>query len=257
MSEQPVTVNQPPDEKMSLMDKAAGIFYEPSRVFESIKTSGVSFADWFVPLLLVLVLACVASYVQLSSPDLRFQIVQQREAAIDRAVSQGKVTADQADQQRAMIEKTVGAGSTSAIVFSIISITVFIVIAFFVVSLVWMLVGKFALKGPIDYTKAMGITGLSYWIGAVGVIFAIVVSVMMSRIDGGLQLGLLTQMDTQNVTYVLLSKLDLFTIWSLAVTSIGLGTLSGRKGAQPAIWVFGIWVLWGFASFFFFRTIFG
>ena len=257
MSEQPVTAEQPPEEKMSFTDRAAGIFYEPSEVFESIKKSGVKFVDWFVPLALLIIVGCVASYVQLHSPDLRAQIIQQRETAIEKRVAEGKISSDQADQERQMLEKTVGTGSTFAIVSSMVSIIVFFFIAFFVVSLVWLLVGKFALKSDFDYTRAMAVTGLADWIAAVGLIFAIVIAVLTSRIDGGLQLGMLVPMDPQNTAYVIMSKIDLFTLWSLAVVSIGLGVFSGKKGLRPLIWVLGIWIIWVIVSVGFTKVFFG
>ncbi len=257
MSEQPVTADQPPAEPMSFTDKAAGIFYEPSRVFGAVKTSGVKFVDWFTPLALLIIVGCLASYVQLSSPDLRFQIVQQRESAIEKSLAQGKITSDQASQQRQMIENTVGQGSSSAIVFAVITIIVFFAISFFILSLVWFLVGRFALKSDFTYTQAMAVTGLSDWVVAVGLIFAIVIAVLTSRIDGGLQLGMFIPMDPQNAAYVLLSKIDLFTLWSLAIISIGLGIFSGKKGLRAGIWVFGIWVVWIFSSFAFTKMFFG
>lgn len=263
MMEQPVTAEQPPSagsggqETLSFMDKAAGVFYEPSRVFESLKTSGVKFADWFVPVLLLALLTSIATYVRLSSPDLRFQVLQQQEAAIDKMVTEGKMTADQAQQAKAMTEDRFQSGSASVIGIGVFTTFVVVWIIFFVISGIWLLVGKYALKGTINYTQTMGVVGLSDWIMLVGVIIGTVLSVVLSRLDGGLHLGLLTQMNAQSKTYQLLSKIDLFTLWSLVVISIGLGKISGKKGAQSAIWVFGIWIVWSVLSILIFGGMFG
>lgn len=256
MMEQPVTADQPPSpgsggqEPLSFMDKAAGVFYEPSRVFESLKTAGVKFIDWFVPVLLLALLTSVATYVRLSSPDLRFQVVQQQEAAIDKMVTEGKMTADQAQQAKTTMEDRFQSGSVSVIGIGVFTTFVFVWIIFFIISGIWLLVGKYALKGTMTYTHVMGIVGLSEWIALVGVIIGTVMSVVLSRLDGGLQLGMLTQMNTQNKTYQLLSKVDLFTLWSLVVVSIGLAKIAGKKVSQSAIWVFGIWLLWSILSIF-------
>ncbi|HEY9167767.1 MAG TPA: YIP1 family protein [Candidatus Kryptonia bacterium] len=252
MSEQPVNTEQPPSpgssgqESISFLDKAAGVFYEPSKVFESLKTSPLKFADWFVPVLLVALLAGVNVYLRFASPDLRFQMAQMQERYIDNMVTQGKMTADQAQQAKDRMEN----GSTSVTVVSVIVAIVAVFIFFFIIAGIWFLVGKFALKGNITYTHALGILGLSEWIAVVGVIIGTVVMVAMSRLDGGLHLGLLTQMNTDSKAYLFMSKIDVFTIWSLVVIAIGLGRFAGRKGIMPAACVCAVWVIWVLVSIF-------
>lgn len=251
--EEPVTAEQPPQESLSFLDKAAGVFYEPSKVFESFKKSGVKTVDWLVPVLLLAILVSVATYVRFISPDLRFQMAQQQEQRYNKMVAQGKMTADQAQQATEAMES----GSSAFTGIGMLGALVATVIVFFVASGIWLLVGKFALKGTVNYTHAMGITGISGWIMIVGTIVSILLSVLLSRLDGGLHLGLFTQMSSTDKTYSLLRSVDLFTLWNLFAISIGLGTLSGKKGVMPAIWVFGIWVLVVLLSVFVLGGMFG
>ncbi len=250
MMEEPVSQQQPPSaesggqEELSFMDRAAGVFYEPSRVFNSLKSSGVKSSDWLVPVLLLAIFSSISLYVRFSSPDLRFQMLQVQEQAIDKMVSNGKLTADQAQQRKEAIES----GSTGFKWIGIFGAFVGALVLFFIIAGIWLLVGKYGLKADMNYTHAMGIVGISEWIVVVGVIVGTVLSVALSRLDGGLQLGLLTQMNMQSKVYMLLSKVDLFTIWSLAVIAIGLGVLSGKRTAQSAVWVFGIWIIWELIS---------
>lgn len=65
----------------------------------------------------------------------------------------------------------------------------------------------------------------------------------MSRFDGGLNFGMLTQMDNANKSYLLMRNVDLFTLWNLAASAIGISVFSGKKGIQPYAWVFGIWLV--------------
>ena len=229
---------------MSFTDRAAGIFYEPSKVFESLKTSGVNFVDWFVPVLLLAILASVSAYVRLSSPELRYQSMQVAEQGIDKMVSEGKMTADQAQLAKDRMES--GGGAFVAI--GIVGALVGTFLVFFIVSGVWLLVGKFALKGSMTYTHTMGIVGLANWIAIVGVIIGIVLSVTMARLDGGLHLGMFTTMNVQSKGYLLMAKIDLFTLWGLFVMSVGLATLAGKKLVQSMGWVYGIWIVWTLGS---------
>ncbi len=245
MSEQLNTSAQPPSggpagqETLSFMDKAAGVFYEPSKVFTSFKTSPVKVADWLVPLALLAIVVGVATYVRFSSPDLRFQIAQQQEQRIDKMVAEGKMPADQAEQAKERMEN----GSSAVTAIGIFGAMVAIFITFFVAAAVWLLVGKVFLKGSVNYSQMMGIAGLSSWISLVGAILSIVMTVLLSRLDGGLHLGMFMQMDNSNKGYSLLRVADVFSIWNLAATSIGIGTLSGKKGILPTAWVFGIWIV--------------
>ncbi len=240
MSEQPVTVDQPPEEKMSFTDKAAGIFYEPTKVFQSLRNDGVKTIDWLIPLVILAILVSLATYVSFSTPDLRMQFVQMQEQRIDKSVSEGKMTAEQAQKAKDRMEGSSGMFMT----FGILGAVVAIALIFFITAGVWLLVGKFFLKGAsMTYSQAMGIAGTTSWIVAVGAIVGIVIAVMFSRFDGGLHLGLLTQMDNSNKIYVLLRNVNLFTIWNLAASAIGISVFSGKKGYQPYAWVFGIWVV--------------
>lgn len=241
MSEQPVTVEQQPEEGMSFMDKAAGVFYEPSKVFESIKSSGVKFADWFVPVLLSAILAGVSIYVVNSNPDLRYQTLQIMEQSIDKSASEGKMTADQAQQAKTAMENNQSAFMGIQIVGALFVVFIF----FFILSAIWLTVAKFALKGTMTYTQVMGVVGLVNWISVVGLIIGIVLTVALSRLNSGLNLGLLSPAGSLTKSHILLSKIDLFTIWTLVLTSIGLGKLANRKTSETAIWVFGLWIIWG------------
>ncbi|MGO9481687.1 MAG: YIP1 family protein, partial [Candidatus Kryptoniota bacterium] len=130
-------------------------------------------------------------------------------------------------------------------------------IIFFITAGAWLFIGKIILKGSTDYSQSMGVAGISSWIMVLGTIMAIVVTVLLSRPDGGLHLGMFVQMNPSDKTYSLLRSADLFTIWNLAATSIGIGTISGKKGILPYAWVFGIWVALMLIIIFVFGGLFG
>ncbi len=248
MSELPVNTEQPPEETMSFTDKAAGVFYEPSKVFESIKKSGVKTADWLMPVLVLAIVASVSVYVRFSTPELRYQSMQIAEQGIDKMVAEGKMSSDQAQVAKQRMEggssgfEWIGVGGALIATF----------IFFFILSAVWFLVGKFALKGELTYSHAMGIVGLSNWIAVVGMIIGIALSVLLARLDGGLNLGMFTPMNVENKGYLLMARVDLFTLWSLFVVSVGLAAFAGKKVIQSAAWVYGIWIVFTLASVYLF-----
>ncbi len=167
-------------------------------------------------------------------------------------VSEGKMPADQAEQAKERMES----GSSAFMSIGIFSGVVAIFIIFFAAAAVWLLIGKVILKGDVNYSQMMGVAGLSSWISLVGVVFSIVIMILLSRLDGGLHLGMLMQMSTDK-SYALLRSANLFTIWNLAATSIGIGTLAGKKGVMPAVWVFAIWIVLVLVSVFLLGGMFG
>jgi len=237
---------QNPQETRSFVDNAAGIFYEPSRVFEWLKTAGVRVTDWFVPVLFFALLGALSAYVRMSSPELRNQIIRQQEKAIDKMVNEGKMTSDQADQAKTVMEDRFSSGSVVGI--SAFTAFLFVFIVFFILSGIWYLVGRFGMKSSLTYSQAMGIVGIANWILIVGSIVGTAITVATARLDGGLHLGMLSKMSTTDKLYLAMAKVDFFTIWSLIVISIGLARFSNRKTIDAAVWVFGIWILWGILS---------
>jgi hypothetical protein len=248
MSEQQLTTEQPSEETMSFTDKAAGVFYEPTKVFESIKKSGVKAADWFVPVLVLAIVASVSVYVRFSTPELKYQSMRIAEQSIDKMVAEGKISADQAQLAKQRMES----GSSGFEWIGVAGALVATFIFFFLLAAVWFLVGKFALKGDLTYSHAMGIVGLSNWIAVVGVIIGIALSVVLARLDGGLNLGMLTTMNVQSKSYLLMARIDFFTLWSLFIVSVGLATLAGKRVIQSAAWVYGIWIVFTLVSVFLF-----
>lgn len=235
-------------ETRSFVDNAAGIFYEPSKVFDWFKSAGIKVSDWLVPVLLLALLVALSAYVRVSSPELRSQIIQQQEKAIDKMVNEGKMTPEQAEQAKSIMEDRFSSGSVIGI--SAFSAFVFIFIVFFIISGIWYMVGRYALKSQLTYSQAMGIVGISNWILIVGSVVGTAITVALARLDGGLHLGLIRQMSTTDKLYLAMAKVDLFTIWSLLIISIGLARFSNRKTSEAAVWVFGLWIVWAILSVF-------
>ena len=56
--------------------------------------------------------------------------------------------------------------------------------------------------------------------------------------------------DPANKTHLLLSSLNVMTLWYIAVVAIGLARLSSVSFAKAGSWMFGVWVLFKLGSVF-------
>ncbi len=63
-----------------------------------------------------------------------------------------------------------------------------------------------------------------------------------------LALAVLEDFDPENTVHSLLSSVNVFTLWYLGVTAVGLGTICGVGTAKTALWVFILWAVYSIGS---------
>jgi Yip1 domain len=241
--------------ELSHSDKMIGVFSEPSTTFEKIAKSPPKVIDWFLPILLLCVLVSIQQVLYHSNPEIAFQLKQKQMEAIekrlDAQVESGQLTRDQANQQRDMIENRMDQMGGLTLVFSIIGIFIVIFIIFFIMAGIYFLLAKFVLKGEGGYTHVMVASGLSAYIGILGVIIITIISLLMGKLFMDTSLASFMSSDKSTLTGWIFAKLDLFTIWSFAVFAIGLAKMFKSTSTQKYyMLVFGVWLIGGLILFF-------
>ncbi len=117
---------------------------------------------------------------------------------------------------------------------------------FFVGSLCIWLIAKLGLKSQAGYSKFLEIIGLSEWIAVVGTIVAIILMNLMNSIiatpSGGLLLG--DSFDMMNKGHKLLAALNVFTMWQVGVSGIGVAKVTGKSAGTGLLVSYGLWVFW-------------
>ncbi len=95
-------------EELSHSDKLTGIFTEPSAVFTSIRNFPLRTIDWLLPLFILLLLVSVSSYIMMSNPEIRGQVIEKQrervEKNLEEQVAKGNLTRSQAEEQMIKIE---------------------------------------------------------------------------------------------------------------------------------------------------------
>ena len=160
-------------------DKIIGVFTEPVKTFESTAKFPVRTVDWLLPVFLFIVLLAVQQVLYHSNPEIAYQLKQKQMEAIEKnlnsAVESGKMTQEQADQQKNMIEERMEKMGGIGLVFQIIGIFIVIFIVFFLMAAIYFLLAKFVLKGDGSYTSVLVASGLSFYIGILGVIVVTII----------------------------------------------------------------------------------
>ena len=215
--------NPPPT---SIWSRLVNVFAAPGEVFEEVKNSQPSTANWLVPALIYVVVGVVSAFVIFSQPAILQQIRDQQAKVMDQQVKAGKLTQAQADQALAAMEKF--AGPAMMIAFGCAGAVVGSFIHLFWWALVFWLMGRWFLKIKFPFLKAAEIAGLTTMILVFGTAVNILLTVITGKIGMTPSLALLAgNFDLKNKAHLLLAAVNIFSFWQIGVAACGLARVTG------------------------------
>lgn len=238
---------------ISFGDIIMNVFASPADAYEGIRTSPTRASVWVVPLIVVIVLSCVYTWIMFSNEAIRAQFMDARREALQEQVQSGKITQDRADQGMDQMEKAGG----MMIVGGIIAVAVITPIMLFVIALLLWLIGKFALKADLGYGKYLELWGSAQWIGVLGIIVTILLMIGLSSIYAtpSAALAVLGSFKPHNTTHKLLASLNVFLIWQMIVAGIGMAKYAGKSSGFGMGIGLGLFVVWTLLSVFLLSTL--
>ena len=226
---------------MSLAARLMNVFATPGDVFEEVKNTRRRTSNWLVPALIGSVVGALVAIVMFSQPNIRQQLREKQEQALEQQIKDGKLTRQQADQAIAVIEKFTGPtmmaifGSAGAVATSFIRL--------FWWGLVLWLLGRWFLKVRFDYLKAVEVAGLASMITVLGMIVSMLLIVNLGKMFSTLSLGLAVgDFDEKNKSHLLLGAVNVFNFWLIGVLGAGLARLAGVPFLRAALLVLGYWI---------------
>ncbi len=226
----------------SFTDTIAGIFASPGELYEQVRLAPPTASNWLVPTVLLIVVTIVCSYLVMNNPSLQHQIAVAQQEAVDRLVQEGRITQAQADQQAQYSQP----GSPLMLIGIYVVNPIITFIMLFLSALVFWLIGRFPMKSAAPYMKVVEVIGLTFYIATLGRIVTTAMMFGMDSIHASPSLALvLSEFDPMNKVHQALSSLNVFTIWSIAVTAIGLARLFQRDTLKVLVLVFALSILLG------------
>jgi hypothetical protein len=188
----------------------------------------------------------------MQNPDLAFQVKQQQkesmEKSLNTAVEKKQITSEQKEERLNQ-----GMESMNRPIFQFLGYIGILVggfIVFFIISGVYFLFAKFALKGQGTYAAALVANGITGYIGIIQIIVATILSYIMGRLINDISIASLLNSDKSTIIGYLLSKLEIIFIWSLVILSIAYSKLFKSQSIGKYFgMVFGIWIGWCVFSF--------
>jgi hypothetical protein len=211
--------NGPQGEELTIVQKIVGTFTSPAKTFASVDLS----PTWIVPLALILAVNLVFVYFA-NDIILEETLVQQEEAMAERGMDPEKI-----DQAIAQVEKWT---PISIWVFTIIGPPIMLAI----VSGVFLFVGNVILGGKTSFKKVLSVTAWSWLIFSLAGLVMLPLVLSQETMQISFSLATFMSEESKNTfLYLFLKKVEIFTIWWIAIYSIGLGVIYKAKTQKMAI----------------------
>ncbi len=203
-----------PVEESGVVKRMVGVIFSPGETFASVNRC-VKNTDWLIPLIVGAVVALVA--LQLTMPV----IEEMTRARLEQVAEEKEMSEAQQQKMLEMTQMMSGIGARVAAV-----VMVFVVAL--VLALVLMAMTNYIMGGEATFKKALAVTSYSSIIGIPAAIVMVPLILARGSIEVQFGPGLFLP-DGMSGTYLysLLSYINLFTIWQIAVVCIGMGAVAG------------------------------
>lgn len=229
---------QPRQPTMSLGARLLNVFAVPGEVFDDIKASVPSLANWLAPAFIYLLVGWVGAWLMYSQPAVQQQMQEIQDQMVQKMVDKGWIPKEQAERQMASSNVGSKIGPYFEPVFSAFAGPV-------IWALILWVVGLKVFKAKFEFIKALEVTGLANAIAVLGAIVHTLLVVGFGNMFASASPTLLMKdANPQHPTFAVMAVFNITTIWLLAVRSIGLARLCGVPFARAAFWIFGVWFLW-------------
>jgi len=239
---------------LSHTDKIVGVISEPQNLFSKLVFFPTKATDWILPLLALIIVGIVSTFIYMSNPEIKYEMQQQQKKAMqeqfDKMVESGQMTREQADEQ---LDKTMAmfGNGTMMQLFSAIGILIMMLLWFFVITTIAFLTARFVLKGDGTYAQAMTAMGLPIYISVLQGIILVVAGLLMGKILTGINPASLMDMDLKTLPGFLLSRLDVFSIWFYVVVGIAFARMFKSNDTKKyvitslVVWLVFMFIIFG------------
>ncbi len=225
----------------SLGKSLTDVFASPSEIFTDLQKKESNAALWIVPLILSIASIVLVMIVGFTNENLKAQRMEAMRVVLEQRVAEGKMTQEAADQAIDGFENRAG----FFLAIQLVAVLVVVTLLFFVYVLFLWLGGKLVLKSPVGYAKYLEVYGISSWIGILGTIVTLLMTVGLNSIYAGPNLALIVYQtfDPTNSSHKILALVNFFSIWQTAIIGIALSKLSGKGiGISMAV-SFVVWII--------------
>lgn len=222
----------------SLAGRLLNVFACPGDVFEQVKATPSSVANWLLPSVLLSIIGVIFCILVFSQPAIVQSVKEQQEKKMDELVKAGKMKQEDAEKAEQFT------GATTIKLFTSVTLVIVSFGRVFWWALVLMLLGRWFLHARFGYGKALEVSGLTMMISLLGVIVAMLLIVKFERLSATPGLGFfISDFDINRKSHLFAGAANVFSIWQVCVLAIGLSRLAAVRYTKAALVVFIYWIL--------------
>lgn len=229
-------VQQAAHEKPGLVSRILKVFYEPTGLFRSLTAK----TNWLLPFIVIVVLGGVAGYYvrPIEAKDQGKVILKNMEKY------RQYMTPEQYEETIRRIKEGLAEAEENPLKWYYPLLMIGIPFVFLVIiTLIGLVTGNFLFGGKSSFWIVMNVIAYAALIGLLGDLIrsAMVLSKGTMHVYTGL--GLLGFVGYDNFLFYLFRQIDIFSIWRIVVTSIGLGVIYNMKPKKFAYVLFSVWLV--------------
>jgi len=171
------------------------------------------------------------------------------EERFDKSVKEGEMTQEQKNLSIEQAEKFMDPKSPFALAIAIGASVMGPFIVMVLMAVIYLICFKI-IKSPFEFTNILNVIGLTFIISSIAKILEIVLSIITGKLSTFSFAFLFSEESLGSSIFALISRIDIFSIWALIVTAIGLTIIGKVKSKAMYIFVFGLWLIWSLISAF-------
>jgi hypothetical protein len=228
MSQETASSASEPMKDMNMIARIWNVFVSPASTFRAVREK----PKWVLPFIISLLISAGSMY--LLTPVV---IEEGRDKMVEQMKKRG-VPEDDIDEA---VEKGINVQKYMITPSAVIGGAVVTLI----IAAVWLFVSNVLVGGAARYAQMLGVVVYAGFIGLLG--FLIKLPIMLSQQTMNVHFSLATLMSDaakDTFLYKLLANVELFNLWTIAVTSIGIAIVAGVKTKKVWPWVVLINVLY-------------
>jgi len=213
---------------MNVFDKIIGIFVSPQETFQEINKK----PNWLVPFIIIVIVTLISQYLLLD-----ITLNDQIEAMKARGMTGEQMQMAQDRMQGPM--KYIG----------FIVAPIFILLAWLILSGILLFTGNTVMGGKAKFVNVLAVVS---WSSVIGIVQAALRTYLI--ISKGTSFGVTTSLaillptpqigESKTILYRLLSRFDIFTIWTLILWIIGLSVVYNFSTKKSATMVLTLWTIY-------------
>lgn len=232
----PTPIETPVGEKPGMLAKIFKVFYQPSAVFGHLKGK----TEWLVPLFIFIIAgSTLGHFVRPIMVEDRMAIAMEQIEKYRDQIPEERFTQIQEDMQSRFEE----ARSNKYLWYTPLMAAGFGFVFLIIITVVCLITGNFGFGGKAGFWIVMNVVAFAALVGLLGDIIREVLMLAKGSSYVFTGLGLLKPVEDGSFMHYLLRQIDVFSIWRIITTAIGLGIIYKMKPNKFAYVLFSVWII--------------